>query len=163
MPWPMNVEHIFHVFNQHQVSYLLIGGMNFMLRHEPVLTFDVDLWIDDTQENRTRCEQALAALDAEWGRTDADWELVAKKAPGWLALQGVYSLHSPHGAIDVFRAVQGLGDWSTSRQTAIAESTHRGVVYHGISDHDMLRCQLALAPPLQKLSRIQALQAKLKP
>ncbi|MCI0357553.1 MAG: hypothetical protein L0211_03590 [Planctomycetaceae bacterium] len=158
----MNVEHIFHVCNQHQVAYLLIGGMNFMLRHEPVLTFDVDLWIDDTDENRMRCEQALAALDAEWGQTDADWEPVARKAPGWLALQGVYSLHSPHGAIDIFRAVQGLDDWSASRKSAIHETTTGGVVYYGISDDDMLRCQLALDPPLQKISRIQSLQAKLK-
>jgi hypothetical protein len=46
---------------------------NFLLRHEPVLTYDVDLWIDDTAENGRRCEMALAALGAEWARTDTHW------------------------------------------------------------------------------------------
>jgi hypothetical protein len=159
----MNVDQILSVCNQHQVAYLLIGGMNFMLRHEPVLTFDVDLWIDDTPENRTRCEHALAALDAQWGSSDADWGPVASKPPGWLAQQGVFSLLSPHGAIDIFRSVRGLTDWSVSRQSAIAGVTSGGVAYHGISDEDMLRCQLALEPHQQNVGRIKSLQANLQP
>lgn len=159
----MNVDRILETFNRHHVDYLLIGGMNFMLRHEPVLTFDVDLWIDDTSANRDRCEQALAALDAEWGPSDATWEQVARKHVGWLGSQGVFSLLSPHGAIDIFRSVRGLSDWSASRQTARLEATGSGVVYYGLSDEDMLRCQLALDPPSQKTSRIQSLRAKLNP
>jgi hypothetical protein len=159
----MNVDHILAIFNQHQVEYLLIGGMNFMLRHEPVLTFDVDLWIDDTDNNRRRCELALAALDAEWGPTDATWEHVGSKPAGWIATQGVFSLLSPHGAIDVFRAVRGLGDWSTSRQSAVHELTSGGSEYYGLSDEDMLRCQLALDVAMQKTARIQSLRTKLKP
>ena len=50
----MNVENIFGTFNTCQVDFILIGGMNFLLRHAPILTFDVDLWIDDTAENRSR-------------------------------------------------------------------------------------------------------------
>ena len=159
----MNVDHILAIFNQHQVEYLLIGGMNFMLRHEPVLTFDVDLWIDDTDENRRRCELALAALDAEWGPTDATWEHVGSKPAGWIEAQGVFSLLSPHGAIDVFRAVRGLGDWSASRQSAVRELTSGGIEYYGLSDEDMLRCQLALDAAMQKTARIQSLRTKLKP
>ena len=148
--------------NQWGVAYLLIGGMNFMLRHEPILTFDIDLWIEDTDENRAPCEAALAALDAEWGETDATWEPVANKAPGWLSRQAVFSLHSPHGAIDVFRYVQGLADWRAWWRTSLSEQTSGGVSYHGISDADMLRCQTALDPSSQKPSRIQTLQSKLK-
>ena len=47
----MDVHLILQTFNAHRVDYLLIGGMNFLLFHEPVLTFDVDLWIDDVPEN----------------------------------------------------------------------------------------------------------------
>ena len=39
----MNVDHILETLNGHQVVYLLIGGMNFLLRHTPVLTYDVDV------------------------------------------------------------------------------------------------------------------------
>jgi hypothetical protein len=71
----MNLDRIFDTFNQHGVAYLLIGGMNFMLRHQPILTFDVGLWIDDRDDNRARCELALAALDAYDGRRVATYEL----------------------------------------------------------------------------------------
>lgn len=158
----MNADKILETFNKFQVDYLLIGGVNFMLRHEAILTFDIDLWIDDTEENLRRCSAALAALDAEWGQTDADWGLVAAKPPGWLSRQGVYSLHSPHGAIDIFRYVTGLADWQSSFATAKAEATSGGVAYHGISDEDMLRCQLALDAGAQKASRIKRLEQELK-
>ena len=36
----MDVERILQTMNGKQVAYLLIGGMNFLLRHEPMLTFD---------------------------------------------------------------------------------------------------------------------------
>jgi hypothetical protein len=65
----MNVDRILETFNRQQVAYLLIGGMNFLLGHKPVLTYDVDLWVEDTEENLRRCEAALAELDAEWRRT----------------------------------------------------------------------------------------------
>jgi hypothetical protein len=79
----MNPDKIFATMNDHGVFYLLIGGMNFMLRHEPkLLTFEIDFWIDDTAENRQRCETALAALDAKWGVNDADWKPVAERQPG---------------------------------------------------------------------------------
>jgi hypothetical protein len=158
----MNVDKILQTMNQFGVAYLLIGGMNFMLRHEPILTFDVDLWIEDSDANHTRCEQALAALDAEWGESDATWELVAKKPAGWLTRQAVFSLHSPAGAIDIFRHVHGLGDWQSSSQRAVAESTASGTTYRGLSDSDMLQCQLSLDASLQKTSRIQKLQSRLK-
>ena len=158
----MNVDYILDTFNRYQVAYLLIGGMNFLLRHEPVITFDVDLWIEDTSENRLRCEQALAALDAEWGRSDEDWSPVATKPSGWLASQGVFSLHTPHGPIDIFRSVQGLTDWQTSFANALWERTGGGVDYRGISDNDMLLCQQVLELQYQKPARIQTLQSKLK-
>jgi hypothetical protein len=148
--------------NRFAVAYLLVGGMNFMLRHQPIMTFDIDLWIEDSDENRQRCEQALAALDAEWGETDASWEKVALKPAGWMARQGVYSLHSPHAPIDIFRSMKGQGAWQASFQRAIAESTASGISYYGLSDEDMLQCQLALDVSEQKPSRIQALQNRLR-
>ena len=93
----MNVDQILKTLNAHQVAYILIGGMNFLLRHAPVLTYDVDLWIEDTPENLRRCEQALAELQAQWGPSEKDWGPVAGKASGWLGSQPVFCLTSPHG------------------------------------------------------------------
>lgn len=158
----MNVDRILATMNDCQVDYLLIGGMNFLLRHEPILTFDVDLWIDDQEANRRRCERALRALDAQWGEADSDWGAVAERDPGWLDRQPVFCLTSPSGAIDVFRAVAGLTDWATSRARASRDATAAGTTFWGLSDEDMLLCQLALEEPDRKPHRIATLQRVLR-
>src|SRR5688572_19089959 len=99
----MDVDLILQAMNARQVDYLLVGGMNFMLRHAPTMvTFDVDLWIENEPANIARCELALADLQAEWGATDADWGPVSQKPKGWLNRQYVFSLNTPHGALDIF-------------------------------------------------------------
>ncbi|MDA1052815.1 MAG: hypothetical protein O3C40_20365 [Planctomycetota bacterium] len=157
----MNIDYILHTLNEHEVAYLLIGGVNFMLRHEPVLTFDVDVWIEDTGENIERCEAALGALEASWGATDQQWTSVREHSPRWLESQAMFCLLTPHGPVDVFRFVAGLDDWQASRQSAVAESTASGVRYVGLCDEDMLRCQLALEEGQRKQSRVAHLERAL--
>ncbi len=154
----MNVDRILETFNRHQVDYLLIGGMNFLLRHQPVLTFDVDLWVADAPENLQRSETALADLQAEWGPTDKDWRPVVQVPPGWLERQAVFCMTSPHGPIDIFRAVRGLPDWSVAVKRAVPSQTAAGISYRGISDEDMLACQLALGENDRKLERVRFLR-----
>ncbi len=156
----MNVDRILQVFNDCQVDYLLIGGMNFLLRHAANLTFDVDLWIDDTPENRARCEDALSLLDAEWGATVTDWKRTKEFAPGWLENQAMYCLNAPDGAIDIFRSVTGLADWHDSAARSVSETTQLGTRYRGLSDADMLACQLALEPGQRKMDRVTFLSQK---
>lgn len=158
----MNVDLILATLNRHAVDYLLIGGMNFLLRHQPVLTFDVDVWIDDTEANRARCEAALGELGAEWGRTDAEWGPVVSRAPGWLAQQGVFSVNSAAGPIDIFRSVEGLASWRQSQAAAVAARTQQGTPYFGLSDEDMLKCQLALDESARKQDRVRYLQKLLE-
>jgi hypothetical protein len=157
----MNVDRILETMNGHRVAYLLVGGMNFLLRHAPVLTYDVELWIDDTEQNRRRCEQALAVLQAEWGASEGDWGPVAEKPPGWLARQAVFCLTSPHGAIDVFRSLEGLGPWRESRRAAQPGTTASGTAYLALSDADMLKCQMALPESSRNPERIRTLSRAL--
>jgi hypothetical protein len=157
----MNADHILKVLNDHRVDYLLIGGVNFLLRHSPVLTYDVDVWIEDCDENRRRCERSLTALDAEWGADDDDWEPVAKKPSGWLDRQGIFCLNTPHGAVDIFRSVMGLDDWSVAKDRSVEGCTRSGVPYSGLSDQDMLTCQLVLDQSQQNEVRIKALRRAL--
>ncbi|MHB1035676.1 MAG: hypothetical protein ACYC35_12425 [Pirellulales bacterium] len=157
----MNVDRILEMLNRREVAYLLIGGMNFLLRHAPVLTFDIDLWIADTAENLDRCERALGELDAQWGPTEQDWGPVAGQPAGWLRRQGVYCLTSRHGAIDIFRAVKGLDSWEVCRARAEPGATSAGTAFLALADEDMLRCQLALPEAERRLDRIRALREKL--
>jgi len=153
----MNVDHILRTFDDSQVEALLIGGMNFLLRHDPVLTYDIDLWIRDTPENRSRCDMALRKLDAAWGPTEQDWRPVAMQ-PGWLERQAVFCLTSDSGAIDIFREVKGLPSWAACHARAHAGCTAGGVPYRGLCDEDMLACQMALPPEERRQSRVSALR-----
>ncbi|MDA0659630.1 MAG: hypothetical protein O2931_06375 [Planctomycetota bacterium] len=157
----MNVDTILDNMNRHKVRYLLIGGMNFLLRHRPILTFDVDLWIEDSEPNRQLCHSALVSLAAEWGKSDADWGPVKDKSSDWLSVQHVFCLTSPHGAIDIFRSVRGLASWSTCFAESVRERTAGAVSYYGICDRDMLACQRCLPREHQKLERIAALEQAL--
>lgn len=153
----MNVDHILRTFGGCGVEFLLIGGMNFLLRHEPVLTYDIDLWVRDTSANLARCDAALRLLEAEWGDSEQTWRPVAAQ-PGWLARQSVFCLTSPSGAIDIFRSVTGLPSWDQSNSRAIAGRTATGVEYRGLCDDDMLACQLALPEGERRLTRIDTLR-----
>jgi hypothetical protein len=152
----MQVDLIIRTMVQHEVDFLLIGGMNFMLRHEPVLTFDTDFWIHDTQQNRSACEKALGELDAEWGPTESEWGQVAGRV-GWLTLQGVYCLTGPYGSIDIFRSVTGLGNWQESRRDAVPIHTAGGATCWGLNDKDLLACQTGLPVHLRKANRVEYL------
>lgn len=157
----MDVDHILRTLNDHGVDYLLIGGMNFLLRHAPVLTYDVDLWIHDVSENRARCAAALTALGACWGPSEADWQPVTDE-PRWLERQPVFCLTSPSGAIDVFREVRGLGAWDASAGRAVQGLTATGVAYRGLADEDMIACQLALPEAERRPGRVETITQALR-
>ena len=157
-----NIDHVLTTLNRHRVDYLLIGGLNFLLRHTPVLTYDIDVWIEDTADNRRRCEAALVELQAEWGLSDDDWGPVATKRAGWLDSRSVFCFTSPHGAIDVFRSVAGLSSWTTCRGRAVEGKTTSGTAFLGLSDADMLACQLALPEGQRNEARVRYLQDALR-
>ncbi len=158
----MNIDHIIETLNQHAVKYLLIGGVHFLLRHKPQLTFDVDVWVDDKPDNLLHCEKALISLKAEWGSTDQNWGPVSGKNPGWLGSQSVFCLTSPFGAIDIFLSVAGLKSWAECNKHAVAGKTASGVPYRGISDEDLLQSQYALDKKDQHPERISTLESILK-
>ncbi len=144
------------------VACILIGGMNFLLRHRSIVTFDIDLWVDDTVENLRKCERVLAELEATWGATDAEWGPVAAKPHGWLSSQALFCLASPSGAIDIFRSVCGLDDFRTALERSVSATTASGVAYHGLCDEDMLRSQLALDERDRSQDRIRILREALE-
>ena len=155
----MNTDRILGVFNAHGVEYILIGGMNFLLRHAPTMvTFDIDFWVEDSADNLRHCEAALAEIGAEWGANDDDWMPVGQRNPGWLHQQSIFSLNSSLGPVDIFRVVRGLASWQGCRSRARVGKTAGGSQFLALSDEDMLECQLALPEGERKQDRISALR-----
>jgi hypothetical protein len=158
----MNVDAILTSLNEHRVEYLLVGGMNFLLRHKPVLTFDVDVWIRDTKDNRHRCETALISMKAEWGPSESEWGPVSGLGADWLSRQSMFCLTTGHGALDVFRTIAGLPSWTDASAASVECVTASGTVCRGICDGDMLRCQDALDRSEQKSDRAEYLRRLLR-
>jgi hypothetical protein len=158
----VNVDTILRALLEESVDYLLIGGMNFLLRHAPELTFDVDIWVEGGIENLGRLNVALRKLGAQWGATEAEWKDVPED-PRWLLRQGVYCLTTKHGALDVFREVAGLeGAYVECKARSIATKTAGGIAFQGLADEDMLACQIALPTTQQKPRRIEILREAIR-
>jgi hypothetical protein len=158
----MNVDRILSTLNGEQVDYILIGGMNFLLRHLPELTFDVDVWVRDTEENLHRLNRALRKLGAAWGATERTWAPVPDD-PSWLSRQSLFCLTTDHGALDVFREVRGLeGRYEECRRSSSELKTASGIPFASLSDEHMLACQHALPPHERKQGRIEALEEAIR-
>lgn len=157
----MNVDLILSTFNERGADYILIGGMNFLLHHEPVTTFDVDRWGADTDMNLAAVHAALGALQAEvsFSPKGDDWRPVSSLGlPVWLRRAPLFCRVSPHGAIAVFRTVKGLEvGYEACRPQCPRRQTPTGVPYRSLSDELMIRCQLALPEAEQKKDRLRKL------
>jgi hypothetical protein len=157
----MNTDVILGAFDRHGVDAILIGGMNFLLRHQPVLTFDIDFWVRDSDENLVRVIAALRELGAEWGRDEKSWTPISNDT-AWLLTQSVFCLTSSHGAIDIFCEVRGLErQYESCHRRSRVETTSSGIRYRSLSDEDMLACQLALPEAERRLDRVAFLQKHL--
>jgi len=154
----MNVDAILRALNSEKVEYLLIGGMNFLLRHVPELTFDVDIWVKDTTDNLESLHRALRNLGAAWGPTELEWRAVPEDWH-WLRSQQVFCLTSEYGAVDIFRDVLGLeNQFDECRSRSYSGNTASGVAFRGLADEDMLTCQTSLPPEQQKQQRMEILR-----
>ena len=154
----MNVDKILETLNAEGVSFILIGGMNFLLRHFPELTFDVDIWVQDNPENLSRVNRALQSLGASWGPTEATWAPIPSDSR-WLQHQIMFCLTTEQGALDIFRDVRGLeGRYQECLDRAAKAATAAGCAFLGLSDTDMLRSQEALPAQEQKLQRMAKLR-----
>ena len=161
-PRTMNVDAILFALNGESTDYILIGGMNFLIRHLPELTFDVDIWVSREEENLARLNRALRMIDAAWGPTEKEWSPVGPDWR-WLLRQPVFCLTTRHGALDVFFEVRGLeGRYAECRQAAAGWTTAAGVPFASLSDQHMLACQAALPEPERKLRRMEILRESIQ-
>lgn len=159
---PFKYRDILRTLQAFEVEYLLIGGMNFFLAHQPVSTQDIDVLIEDSEDNRRRCELALTAMDAEWGKSDSDWGYVRDKAPGWLSQQEVYCLLTKFGPLDIFRSVKGVVSFKEAKQRASVKLLDDQVSVSLLSARDLLECQLVLPEGIRRLDRVAYLKKLLE-
>lgn len=65
-------EHVIRLLSQHNVRFVLIGGVAATLHGSPLVTFDVDVAYERTKENLTRLADALAEVHARLRGVEED-------------------------------------------------------------------------------------------
>ena len=154
----MNIDPVLAALNKHKVAYLLIGGVNFQLRHKPIMTYDIDFWIEDRKENLVRCEKAMVDLNAEWGKSQEEWGPVANQKPGWLTEPHEICLTSPYCPINVYKSRKGVDSWAGANARGYDGETPGGVKFRGMGDEDTLNDQYALDEVDRRIERICLLE-----
>lgn len=57
-------KELLHIFNEHGVEYLIVGGYAVMKYTEPRFTKDLDVWVRNSPRNARRLFEALARFGA---------------------------------------------------------------------------------------------------
>ena len=111
MPAPLDPACIFGVLAEHEVDYVLIGGLAAVLHGSPAMTNDADVVPAGDEATLGRLADALRDLDARL-RVEQDPAGVAfDPHPGLLAQMRVANLTTRCGDLDVAFAPAGIDDY----------------------------------------------------
>lgn len=107
METPLRFLDILEALARHQVEFILVGGVAAILEGAPVATFDVDVVVRPTDENRERLLQALSQLQARY-LDPAGHHIVPDAAR--LQVLRLHQLITSFGPLDVLGSIgAGLG------------------------------------------------------
>jgi hypothetical protein len=110
MPAPLDPECLFRVLADHEVDYVLIGGLAAVLHGSPAMTNDADIAPARTEENLARLSGALRDLDARIRSPDDPDGIAFDPHPALLASMTMLNLTTRSGDLDVAFAPAGLDD-----------------------------------------------------
>ena len=101
---PLNPGPLLQVLLEHEVEFIVIGGVNAILHGAPVHTFDLDIVHARTEENYPRLLNAFQELQAYY-RGRGTQKLFPRKE--WLAADGPNLLQTKLGALDCLGTIVG--------------------------------------------------------
>lgn len=97
--------------NTHGVKYIMVGGVATTLNGYTRFTEDIDMWIDDTLENRIK----LRAAFKEYGLGDIELLLKINFIPGWT------DFHLNNGLrLDILTSLKGLENYTFEESLEMA-------------------------------------------
>jgi predicted nucleotidyltransferase len=127
---------VFESLNDHEVRYLVIGGIAAVLHGVPRATFDLDLLIDATSENAQRLLDALAKAGLGTAALTTADDLLAHEI----------TVFKDRVRIDVQRSTPGLDfDDGWSRRV---EMRHAGQRFFVVSREDLIASKRAAGRPV---------------
>lgn len=142
--WPFDPLAVLRVLCDHDVEYVLIGGVAAVLQGSPLPTYDIDVAPAPGARNRTRLLGALADLDA-----------TALTDERTLPAESFYSLF---GHVDVHHNPAGFTSYTELRRGSRPIQLEPGLTVHASSLRDIIRSRLAAGDDRQ----LPALEAALE-
>jgi hypothetical protein len=130
------LQGVFRSFQQHDVKYVVIGGIAAILHGVPRATFDLDILIEATPDNAQRLLEAL--LDAGLGTA-------ALTSPGDV-LANEITVFKDRMRVDVQTSTPGLrfvDAWSRRRTVA-----YQGQEFFILAKEDLIRSKRAAGRPV---------------
>jgi hypothetical protein len=120
VPAPLDPICLFTVLADHDVDFVLVGGMAAVLHGSPTVTNDADIVPAHNPENLARLADALRHLDARIrSTTDVDG-LAFDPHPELLASMSLLNLTTRCGDLDLTFSPVGIGTYDDIRPTSVA-------------------------------------------
>lgn len=126
---------LLHIFNEHGVEYLIVGGFAVMKYTEPRYTKDLDLWVKNSASNAKRVFEALARFGTPVRRDGISPDTFRRD-------QIVYQIGVAPVRIDISTHIDGV-KFSTAWQKRV-RGTIFGVCVSFISLRDLIKNKRAM-------------------
>lgn len=137
--------------NEHQVRYIMVGGLATFFHGYNRVTEDVDMWIDDTLDNRKRLRAAFR--DLQYG--DMESLETMEFVPGWT------TFYAAGVELDILTSMKGLEDQSFEDCYAMAAFVNlEGVKVPFLHINHLISNKKAVNRPKDQMDVIQLEEIK---
>lgn len=146
MPSPLDPAGIFRELAEHEVQYVLIGGLAAVLHGSPTMTNDADIVPAHDEENLAHLSEALRSLGARL-RADTDPDGIAfDPHPALLAQMAIANLTTRCGDLDVAFTPAGIQGYAELADAAVVFEIE-GQVVQVAALHHIIRSKEAADRP----------------
>jgi len=135
----------FRVLNEHNVRYVLIGGLAGELLGAALATNDIDICYERTTENMERLAAALRELGAKLRVAKVEEELPFLLDPQTLAAGDSFTFRSDAGDLDVLATPSGTGGFRDLDGNATTYDLGEGLAVRVVALDDLIRMKEASA------------------
>lgn len=138
-------DRILRMLTDHEVRFIVIGGLAGNLRGTPVVTHDIDVCYARDRVNLTRLASALSALNAQLRLADEQEErgLVLPVDERSLAVGDTFTFRTDFGPLDILGTPSGTRGFEDLDQTATDEQLGEGLQVRVASVEDLIRMKRA--------------------
>ncbi|MDQ3501840.1 MAG: hypothetical protein M3488_12920, partial [Actinomycetota bacterium] len=140
----VNAENILRTLAEHEVDYVLIGGLAVQTHGHVRTTIDADIIPAPDPGNLGRLADALSDLEAQVLNPGHEGRKVDARM---LPRATIWQFSTPHGGLDVMHEVPGGAPYAELRERALRVQLDR-VVVPVVSLDDLIRMKLARGRPL---------------